>query len=327
MAQMGAGPVPPVAVQVVRGALVESVHRAHIAVTDANGRVTHHSGDPNALIYARSSLKPLLAAGMSRLGYRPRTAEQAALSASSHSGEPFHLDGVAAMLAEAGLTVDDLDNTPDWPFDEDQKLRVVAAGGQKSRLAANCSGKHAAMLATCVVNGWPTRGYRVPDHPLQLALAAQIAELTGADPGLFGIDGCGALVWATPLRGLAAGFSSLMGLTAADPAAAIRDGMRAAPEFVAGTSRDATALMRALPGAIAKDGADAVYAAALPDGRGIAIKIEDGGGRARPAAIVGTLVALGVPADQLRAVVAADKVLGGGEPAGEIRSVVTLVED
>lgn len=327
VAAIGQGATPPIAVEVRRGPLVESVHRAHIAVTDADGRLTHHCGDPEALIYARSSLKPLLAAAMTRLGFAPRTPQHAALAASSHSGEPFHLEGVQAMLEFVGLGAEDLDNTPDWPFDEEQKLRVVAAGGRKSRLAANCSGKHAAMLATCSANGWPIHGYRSPNHPLQLALAEQIADMTGADPGQFGVDGCGALIWATPLSGLAAAFSALVGADADDPAAVIRDGMREAPEYVAGTTRDATALMRSLPGAIAKDGADAVYTAGLPDGTGIAIKIEDGGARARPAAIYGTLVALGLPADQLQPVIAGDRVLGGGEPAGQLRSVVRLVRD
>lgn len=324
MAFIGSGIAPPVAVEVVRGGRVESVHRAHIAVTDPAGELTMAAGDPTVRVYPRSALKPVLASIMVAHGFVPEHQQAAALAASSHSGEDFHQAGVTAMLQAVGLTPAALHNTPDWPFDEDAKVAWIAAGRPKTSLAANCSGKHAAMLSTCVANGWSTDDYLDPSHPLPVALASGVAAAVGDSVSDAGTDGCGAAIWAVPLVGLARAFGALVTASSGSPAAVIADGMRAAPEYVGGTRRDATALMRAFPGLLAKDGADGVYAAALPDGRGVAIKIEDGAARARPAAIAGTLRALGLDPQPLAAIADWEKVLGGGVPAGRMRPAVTL---
>ncbi len=324
MGFVGDGAAAPIAVEVLRGGIVESVHRADIAVVSGDGELIAWAGDPNTAAFARSSLKPILAQGMVELGFRPASQVSAALAASSHSGEPMHVAGVQAVLESVGLDESALANTPDWPFDEQEKVAWIAAGGGKTSIRANCSGKHAAMLATCQANGWPIRGYLDPSHPLPSALSDIVAATTGADPAARAVDGCGAMIWAVPLVGLARAFSGLVQGPPGSAASVIADGMRAAPEYVAGTRREATALMTMFPGLIAKDGADGMYAAALPDGRGLALKISDGGARARPAAIAGTLAALGFDQAALEPIADWEKVLGGGRPAGQMRPVVTL---
>ena len=146
------------------------------------------------------------------------------------------------------------------------------ADGVPTSIAQNCSGKHAAMLATCVVNGWDTATYRDPAHPLQVAMAQTLAELCDEPVAATGVDGCGAPVMAVSPRGLALAFGRLA--AAADgPQQRVADAIRAYPEFLGGTRRDVTDLIRGLPGVIAKDGAEAFYAVGLPDGRGVAVKL------------------------------------------------------
>ena len=324
MRYIGDGAPAPAAVEVVRGGIVESVHRAHIAVVAPDGTVLQAAGDPQVAVFARSSLKPLLATAMVEMGYRPTSPQIAALSASSHSGEPSHVAMVEAMLAAVDLTAAALGNTPDWPFDEAARVAWIASGGEKTRVHANCSGKHAAMLTTCLVNGWDTATYLDSSHPLPIALGDAVAAMTGANPADVSVDGCGAAIWAVPLAGLARGFAAM---AAAEPGSAgrlIADGMRTAPEFVGGSHRESTTLMQTFPGMIAKDGADGVYAAALPDGRAVAIKVEDGAARARPAAIAGTLARLGLDEEALAPVLDWEKVNGGGRPVGWMRPVMVL---
>ena len=183
----------------------------------------------------------------------------------------------------------------------------------------NCSGKHAAMLATCVLNSWPTESYLDPDHPLQLALRGTVAELTGDEVAATGVDGCGAPLFAVTLTGVARAFRALV---LAEPGSAERrvaDAMRAHPEWTAGTRREEYRLMAAVPGLLVKGGAEGVDAFALADGRAGAIKIDDGGARARTPATAAVLRALGcedVP-DEL----ATGPVLGGGGVVGEVRAV------
>lgn len=322
MSTIGDGPAPPVAIALTRGTVVEAVHRAHIAVVDAGGTTIAASGDPDVLVVPRSTLKPLYAVAMRRLGFDPSDSRLLALSASSHSGEDFHADAVQEILDEAGATVSDLANAPDWPFEKSVQEAYIASGAPKNQVRANCSGKHAAMVSVCKANGWDLSGYLDPQHPLQQALAESVRtlvhdELTGPLT-----DGCGAPVWAMPLSALARGFAALVG---PEPdAAAVGMAMRKHPEYVGGSHRDVTELMRLVPGLVAKDGADAVYCAGLPDGRGVAIKVEDGGGRARPAVIAATLMALGFPADELTPILQWEKILGGGETAGRVLAEVSL---
>jgi L-asparaginase II len=188
---------------------------------------------------------------------------------------------------------------------------MIQAGEGPSRIAMNCSGKHAAMLATCVAAGWPTDGYRDPSHPLQQALRATVEELTGDQVSATVVDGCGAPQFAVSLTGLARSFSRLGRCAAV---------MRSQPFLVGGEGRDVTAVMVGVPGLVAKDGAEGVYAAGFDDGRAVAVKIDDGAARARMPVLVAALRLLGVtdPAlDDLATV----PVLGHGDRVGEVRAV------
>ncbi len=188
----------------------------------------------------------------------------------------------------------------------------------------NCSGKHAAMLATCVANGWDTTTYLDPQHPLQTSLTATFAGLTGEPVEVVATDGCGAPLLSTSLVGLARAFRTLA--TATDgPERRVADAIRAHPELTSGTRRDEAALLRAIPGAIGKAGAESCYAVALADGRAVALKTDDGAPRVRPVLMAAALDRMGVPdepgvdADAVRRTGVLE-LLGGGRPVGGIHA-------
>jgi len=194
----------------------------------------------------------------------------------------------------------------------------------------NCSGKHAAMLATCVTAGWPTASYTDPGHPLQAEIRRAVERLTGETVAAVGVDGCGAPLFGLSLTGLARAFSALVRADPGTPERRVADAMRAHPEWTSGTARPERALMEAVPGLLLKSGAEGVEALALADGRAVAFKIDDGAARARPAVTVALLRALGagddpaVEADTL-AELARPPVLGGGRVVGEIRARLPLI--
>ena len=307
-------PTGPLVVEVVRNNFVESRHRGHVVALAADGGVVVEAGEVRAPMFARSSIKPLQATAMLEAGWAPADDAQIALACASHSGEPIHTDVVRRMLAAAGLDETALQNTPSLPLDTDAAHALIRAGADKDALHQNCSGKHAAMLATCVANGWPVATYRDPDHPLQQAIRGSVERLTGEAVTDTAVDGCGAPLFATSLIGLARSFAAL----ATSRAAAA---MREHPELVGGSKRDVTDVMRAVPGLMAKDGAEGVYAAALADGRAAAVKVEDGGGRARGPLLAHALERLGVDPAALVALRTV-RVLGHGEPVGELRVAV-----
>lgn len=306
----------PVLAEVVRGGFVESVHHGSVVVTNPDGTVLQALGDAHSPIFPRSSNKPIQALAMVRGGL-DLPDELLALVCASHSGEPFHLEGVASILAGAGLTEADLQNTPDRPYAELERERWIREGLAPTSLAQNCSGKHAGMLATCVLNGWDRATYLDPAHPLQLAMADTLAELAGEPIAAIAIDGCGAPVMAVSLTGLATAFGRIAAADPDRPEGRIATAIRRAPAFLGGTGRDVTALIEGTPGVIAKDGAEAVYAVGLPDGRGIALKIADGGQRARPVVLGAVLQHLGVESAAYD-VLAHAPVLGHGRPVGAV---------
>lgn len=304
----------PVA-QVVRSGFIESVHHGSVVVLGGDGAVRLAVGDVSAPIFPRSANKPLQASAMLRAGL-DLDGELLALGSASHSGEPFHLEGVRRVLASAGLDESALQNTPDLPLDEAERRAWLGAARPPSSLAQNCSGKHAAMLATCVAAGWDTAGYRDPEHPLQQLIAQTLAELAGEPVAATGVDGCGAPVMAVSLTGLARAFAAI----ATDPGNRVAAAIRGNPRWLGGTHRDVSALIEGVPGLIAKDGAEAVYAAALSDGRAVALKIADGGGRAAPVVLAAALRAAGVEAAVLDELAEAP-VLGHGQPVGAVRAL------
>lgn len=324
-ADTATGPAPATVVlaEVVRSGFVEGHHHGVAVALDAAGESVVALGDVTAPIFPRSSNKPMQSAAMVRAGL-DLDGELLALATASHSGEDFHLDGVRRILAHAGLDESALQTPPDWPIDEGARLARQRAGLEPSPLTMNCSGKHAGMLATCVVNGWPTDTYRDPDHPLQRAIRTELELLAGEPVTAVGVDGCGAPLMAISVLGLARAFRAIATAAPGTPERAVADAMRAHPQWVSGTHRDDTALMAALPGAIAKAGAEGVYAVALPDGRAAALKIDDGNTRARPVVMAALLRRLGVDAPVLDE---QDHVtlLGGGKPVGEIRAARALL--
>jgi L-asparaginase II len=316
-------PAPVVVAEVVRSGFVEGHHHGSVVALAADGTTAWSVGDVTSTVLPRSCNKPLQALGMVHLGL-DLPPELLALACASHSGEPFHLDGVRRILALGDLDVDALQTPPDFPLDETAKLAAIRAGDEPSALAMNCSGKHAAMLLTCVVNGWDTASYRSPEHPLQQAIATTFAKLTGEPVEVTAVDGCGAPLLSASLTGLASAFRALATATEG-PEQRVAQAIREYPEYVSGTIRDELTLLTAIPGAIGKAGAEACYAVALPDGRAYALKIDDGGARARPVVMAEALRRSGVPAEDGVDAAALDDtgrvpVLGAGEPVGELRA-------
>jgi len=305
--------------EVWRSGFLESVHHGSV-VAGHDDRLELRIGEPEAVILPRSCNKPLQALAMLRRGLSI-DGELLALACASHSGEDFHISGVRRILADAGLEIDLLQCTPGMPIGEAAHRAYLAAGGTATPLYMNCSGKHAAMLATCAVNGWPTDSYRDPGHPLQQAIRDTIGDLAAEPVTAVGVDGCGAPVFGFSLVGLARAFGRLGAAAPGTLEHQVADAMRTHPEYVGGTGRDVTDLMRAVPGLVAKDGAEAVYAAGLPDGRAVALKIADGNSRARLVVMTAALRRMGVEVpDELATV----PVLGHGEPVGAIRPAPCL---
>ncbi|HEY3749740.1 MAG TPA: asparaginase [Pseudonocardiaceae bacterium] len=303
--------------EVWRNELAESVHHGSVVGLDSDGSIAFTVGQPAALTYPRSSLKPLQGLAMVRNGLDLKD-ELLALACASHPGEDFHIDGARRILAGAGLGPHDLQCTPALPGNEAARFALVAAGTRPAPLYMNCSGKHSAMLATCVRNGWPTVSYRDPGHPLQLAIRQTVEELADEQVGRTGVDGCGAPLFGTSLIGLARAFRAVATAVDGTEEHRIRTAMSTYPEWVGGTGSEVARLMRALPGAVAKDGAEGVYAIGLPDGRAVTLKIADGSARARSVVMVAALRRLGMTSEGLREL-AEVPVLGHGEPVGAIR--------
>lgn len=309
----------PVLAHAIRGGFVESAHRASVAVTAPDGSLELELGSATDPVFPRSSNKPVQALAMVRHGLDVAP-HHLALVCASHSGESFHLDAVREILDGAGLTVRDLQNTPDYPIDDEARLEWIRAGRGKESLAQNCSGKHSGMLATCVANGWDHTAYLDVDHPLQRACDETLAELTGEPVAATAVDGCGAPVMAVSLAGLARAFGRIASAAPGTDEARVADAIRSHPEFLGGSRRDVTTLIQRTPGAIAKDGAEAVYAVGLADGRGIALKVADGGQRARTVILAAVMRRLGIESGAIEALEDAP-ILGHGEPVGSVVAV------
>ncbi|GAB3495448.1 asparaginase [Nocardiopsis coralliicola] len=307
--------------ETTRSGLRESVHYGAAAGIGADGRLAVARGPVGDAVFPRSAAKPFQALACLRAGAE-LDGPALAMAAGSHSGEPRHAALAEQVLAGVGLTPDALGCPPDWPLHRPQRDALLRAGGERSRTLMNCSGKHAAMLAACVAAGWSTADYLDPAHPVQVLVREAIEEMCGEPVAHTAVDGCGAPQLAVSTAGLARGFRTLAAAPEGSPAARVAAAMRAHPEYVAGEGRDDTAVMRALPGAISKIGAEGVVAIALPSGAAAAVKIADGdlASRARTAVGLDTLARLGAdvaPVAELRT----GTVYGGGRKVGEIRPV------
>jgi L-asparaginase II len=294
--------------EVTRSDVVESIHAGHMVLLNADGSILFQKGDPTLNIYSRSSLKSIQASAMVRAGLdiEPRLL---ALVCASHAGTPMHQQGAQAILAKAGLDEHSLQCILDRPLDEE--LRRTS---EPTRLAMNCSGKHAGMLATCVINGWPIDSYLDPAHPLQLAIKAEVEQMSGENVAGISVDGCGAPLFLFSLLGLARAIRNLTIST--DPVhQEVAQACREFPEMVSGPGRLATRMMQNIPGLFMKDGAEAVNVASLADGRTLAIKISDGNARAMPAITTAALAIFGIDAHEVPV-----NTLGAGLPVGTIRA-------
>ncbi|MGX1673248.1 asparaginase [Streptomyces sp. NPDC055400] len=311
----------PVA-HLVRGGVIEGIHYGSVVVLGADGSVDLQIGDIEAAFYPRSALKPVQAVAMLRAGL-PLDGELLALTAASHSGEERHLAGTRRILELAGLSEDRLRNVTDLPFDPVVREDWVRGGRLPSRLAQNCSGKHAAMLYTARLNDWSLDDYLDPAHLLQQTIAEIVEGLTGQRIAQVTVDGCGAPLFSVSLHGLARAAARIVTAAPGTPEAMVADAMREHPEMASGSGRDVSALMRAVPGLLTKDGFEGVQVAALPDGRAVAVKIADGADRARVPVAAAALARCGVDPAAL-AEFAAAPLLGGGEVVGSIRPARAL---
>ena len=308
--------------EVIRSGIVESEHRGVVVALDAAGSTVLAVGDVDAPVYPRSSLNPLQAAALVEHGL-DLPAELLVLAAASHSGEPAHLDGVRRLLASAGLDESALQCPASLPLGVEARSEWLRRGGGEVPLVMNCSGLHAAMLATCVIRGWPVDTYLAADHPVQRAARATVEALTGEPVAAVSVDGCGTPLFAFSCTGLARAFAALATAPAGSPAGQVAAAIRAYPALLGGTGRDVTRLIEAIPGLVAKDGAEGVYAAALPDGRAVALKILDGAERARPPVLLAALERLGVRAEGVEDL-ALPPVLGGGAVVGAVRAAAAV---
>jgi L-asparaginase II len=326
---------PPVLATVVRDGVVESVHRGHLAVVDAEGTVLAGVGDPAAVVYARSSVKPLQALATLQLLADAGVADQLgdaglAIACASHAGTDVHQIEAAHLLALAGLDESALRCPPALPSD----IPALLVHGEATRLAHNCSGKHAAFIWAQAAAGADPAAYLDVDSRIQQQVREHLAAVTGAAPEGPGVDGCGAPAWRLPLAALATGFARLAaprrsaagGGAAAGCAAGlerVRSAMTAHPDLVGGAEAADTMLMRADRRVVAKRGAEAVLAVGVAGvggaGRpvGVGVKIADGGPRAGPPAVAAVLEALGVSVPRA---LGRPVVLGGGRPHGWIEA-------
>jgi L-asparaginase II len=266
-------------------------------------------GDVEAEIYPRSAIKSLQAAAMVRAGLNLND-EQLALVCASHGGTNHHQKVALEILQSVGLTESELQNTPDAPLD--REARIKWGDKPATSLAANCSGKHSGMLATCVVNGWDIKTYRDADHPLQLAIAREMAELIGKSIDRVSIDGCGAPLFSMSTRSLAVAARKMR--INSDPIfARVISACLKHPEMILAEGAFDTRMMKAVPGLFVKGGAESVMLASLADGSAIAWKISDGGNRANGPMMKAALAKLGITIEN-----EVVDVLGGGTVVGSL---------
>ncbi|MGQ0563270.1 MAG: asparaginase [Gemmatimonadota bacterium] len=324
-------------VDVARGSVIESRHRVSAAVVDAHGRLRASTGEPGLLTYARSAIKPIQALPLVEDGVIDRyeiTDQELALCCASHSGEPRHVDAVRAMLRKIGADEDALACGPHAPLGKGAADALATAGRQPGRIHNNCSGKHAGMLALARYYSWPLVGYHHAEHPVQQRMLAELSRWSGvaAEAIPVAVDGCGVTTFALSLEKLAAAFAVFAAAVrrGADAPARIAGAMVRHPEYVAGSRRLCTDLMRVARGRIfLKVGAEGVYLAGIPGAElGIAVKVEDGGPRAAEPALIAVLQALALLTEdevaQLANYAEPDVLNTRGERVGTIRARIKL---
>jgi len=295
--------------QLVRSGLIESTHNGNLILIAADGADLLTLGDVEAEIYPRSAIKSLQASAMVRSGLELND-EQLALVCASHGGTTRHQEVALEILNSVGLSELALQNTPDYPMD--RSARISWGDKPVTSLAANCSGKHAGMLATCVVNGWDIKTYRDASHPLQIAIAHEIQNLTGQPIIRTSIDGCGAPLFSMSTRSIAVAARRMR--IDSDPVfMKIISACLKHPEMILAEGAFDTRIMRAVPGLFVKGGAESVMLASLADGGAIAWKILDGSNRVNGPLMKAALAKFGINVEG-----EAVDVLGGGNVVGSL---------
>jgi L-asparaginase II len=295
--------------ELVRSGLVESTHSGQLLLMAADGSDLLALGDVEAEIYPRSSIKSLQAAAMVRAGLNLND-EQLALVCASHGGTTRHQEVALEILRSVGLSESDLQNTPDAPLD--REARIKWGDKPATSLAANCSGKHSGMLATCAVNGWDIKTYRDAEHPLQAAIAREITELIGKSIDRVSVDGCGAPLFSMSTRSIAVAARKMR--IDSDPIfAKVIGACLKHPEMILAEGAFDTRMMRTVPGLFVKGGAESVMLASLADGSAIAWKISDGSNRANGPLMKAALAKFGINIEG-----EAVDVLGGGKAVGSL---------
>lgn len=302
--------IVPIA-ETTRNGVVESIHHGVVVALAADGTTHWSAGDPTTAVYPRSALKPLQAQALVDAGLA-LDQDELAVACGSHGGEAAHLQMVRRILAKFGLNESALGNTPALPLSKDAAAAVVRSGAGPTALLQNCSGKHAAMLALCVVKRWPLDDYLDVEHPVQRLVHDYLSAAAGGVCHT-GTDGCGAPTATVSLVGLARAVRAL-----AIENAVTFTAMTKHPDLVDREGGGDTSLMRAVPGLVAKGGAEAVYVAAHADGRAVALKVADGSDRAKLSVMVAALRSLGFDVDG----VTLPPILGHARPVGEVRALV-----
>jgi L-asparaginase II len=268
--------IEPIRVVVRRGGVVESMHLVHAAAV-RDGTLVASAADPRLVTFLRSSAKPFQALPLAR-AYDDLDPRELAIASASHLADREQLAAVRMLLTRAHAGEDDLECGPD--------------GRPPSRLKHNCSGKHAGMLAVCRAHGWRTDGYRLPAHRMQRTNLRDVAAAAAMDEDAIptAVDGCGVVTFALPLERMAAMFAQLESTSVGKR---IADAMRRYPDLIRGSQATDTELMKALPGAVAKGGAEGLLCGSLPGGTGFALKTADGSARALAPALAYFLAPLG----------------------------------
>lgn len=311
----------------VRSGFIESRHAGSVAVVNAEGDVVFSLGNPSAPVFPRSAMKPFQVVAMMSSGLEIDGA-YAAIATASHNGSAAHVALVRDLLARAGLTDDALQCAKDMPGDKAMRNDVIKRDGGAERIYHCCSGKHAAMLLTCVQNEWPIDSYMDPEHPLQKRVVEVIDRLTGEKISISAVDGCGAPVHAMSLIALARGIRAITTSSTTSPfgmyraSAVLTQAMLANPWVVGAHGEPDTLIMERL-GFVAKAGYEGVFIVSTPDGTTAAVRVLDGNLRAAPAIALQALVRAGALEQARLDALLPDldmTVYGGGNPVGELRT-------
>lgn len=320
-------------IHIVRGGLLDCVHRGRLVVADTQGSPVFAAGSADERVYLRSIAKPFQAATVIETGAAEHfgfTDQEIAIMAGSHNGTPEQVQIVTGILAKIGAQVSDLHCGAQPPLDSHTARELAARGERGTALHHNCSGKHSGMLAACIAQGWPLENYTHPAHPLQRWNLRTLAAAANIDPAQIGIalDGCSVPTFALPLRNIAAAFAQLGAAPADTPLGRVARAMAAYPTIYSGERRQDAAITRATNGRlVAKDGAEGAFGIAVTDqGVGVALKISDGAPRAQMPTLITVLRRLGYlsesEAQTLETQYPRAITIHTGETAGEMQVVV-----